>query len=76
MALYSDAVLFNTTGMDADGNGVPTFSGQLSFADCLVSNSTNSYVNAGTVAGSNPGTTLITPGQSSGGLLSPAIGLQ
>jgi hypothetical protein len=73
MALYGDRVMLNTFGIVAAGG-----TGQLYFADCLVSDNTTSYAvgDGGTMTGSNPGTTLITPGQATNGTLSTATVLQ
>jgi Right handed beta helix region len=62
--LYGDRAIFNVMGMAAT-------SGALYFADCLVADNTDSYVIVapGTMAGSTPGTTLISPGQASFGTL-------
>jgi hypothetical protein len=71
IALHNDRAIFNMIGMAAT-------SGVLSFADCLLSNNATSWFvgTGGTIAGSSPGTTLITPGQATGGMLSPATALQ
>jgi hypothetical protein len=72
LALESDRMIFNATGLQA------TNSGQISFTDCLVSDNTNSFIfeSGGTITGSSPGTTLATPGQGSSGSLSSAATLQ
>jgi len=72
LTLYNDRSIFNTTGM-ATSNG-----GTLYFANSLISNNTNAYNIAGgtTMAGTNPGTTLITPMQVMTGTLGTAIALK
>ena len=63
------------------GNGwglSPQLSGQMYFTHCAISGNTYAYliVNGGTLAGSNPGTSLIAPGQLTSGAISTAINLQ
>jgi hypothetical protein len=62
--LYGDHAVFNVVGLVAT-------SGSLYFADCLIADNTDSYVivTPGTISGSTPGTTLISPGQASFGTL-------
>ena len=72
VSLKNDRVIFNETGIDAfDG-------GALYFADCLIFGNTTSYsIGTGsTIMASSPGTSLITPGQSSTGTLGTAITLK
>jgi hypothetical protein len=69
LTLFNDRAIFNGTGL-ATSNG-----GTLYFAACLLSNNTTAY-NAGvgsTLAGSNPGSSLIAPGQIKTGTLTTAI---
>jgi len=72
VTLYNDSASFNATGLQAVLGGV------LYFADCVVSGNTTDYniASGGSITGSNPGTTLITPGQGATGTLSTAIALQ
>jgi len=67
MELYGDRAIFNTVALYASN-------GSLYFADCLVSANTYSYDvgSGGTMAGSSPGTSLITLGQLTVGALSAA----
>jgi sugar lactone lactonase YvrE len=71
LTLFSDSVMSNAVGLDMEG-------GTLYFANCLVANNTTAYqiFNDGTIAGTNPGTSLIAPGQGTTGTLSTAITLQ
>jgi len=72
VSLFNDRAIFNTTGMASSGTA------KLYFADCLISDNTTAW-NAGvgsTMAGSNPGTSLIAPGQATVGTLSAAVVLQ
>ena len=63
IALFNVRAAFNTDGLDANSSA-------LYFADSLISDNTNSYSSVGgTMLGSSPGTSLITPGQSSTGTL-------
>jgi len=62
LSLDNDRVIFNGTGLEASSTG------HLYFARCLVTNSTTDSYNVasgGVLSGTDPGTTLITPGQSS-----------
>jgi len=71
LALQSDRAIFNTAaGLESSGA-----SAQLYFAGCLISENAKSYIiaSSGTMFGSNPGTTLITPEQTHTGVLSTAI---
>ena len=71
MTLINDNAEFNTTGLWIDLNGT------MYFANCLIANNTSAYnIIAGTLTGTNPGTSLIAPGQSTSGTLSTAIALQ
>jgi hypothetical protein len=58
VALYNDRAIFNGTGLVANGS-------RLDFANCLISlnGSACRIMNGGTIAGTNPGTSLITSGQ-------------
>jgi len=71
MELYNDRAMFNNVAMFAQG-------GTLHFADCLISDNIRSYQIelGGTMAGSSPGTSLITSGQMTVGTLSTAVVLQ
>jgi len=72
LTLYNDRAIFNVTGFATSSGG------KLYFANCLLSNNTTAY-NVGastTMSGSNPGTTLIAPGQTETGTLSAAVALQ
>ena len=71
VTLYNDRAIFNVNGLAASSTG------HLYFADCLVSDNTNSYnvATGGTLAGSSPGTTLIAPGQGTVGTLSAPANL-
>jgi hypothetical protein len=72
VALNNDRAMFNTNGLAANSTGT------LYFADCLISDNTTAWSVAagGTMADSNPGTSLITPGQGTAGTLSIATTLQ
>ena len=81
VALYNDEISFNEFGLSVSGTTDIAGAGQLYFVDCLVHDNTfvSYMVNAGgTLSGSSPGTTMITPGQgtSGGGALSSGIALQ
>jgi len=77
MKLIGDRAVFNQVGIAASGTTDPQGAGQLYFADCLLSDNATSYsvASGGTMAGSSPGTTLLTPGQTPSGTLSTAITL-
>ncbi len=70
--LYSDRAIFNTNGLAV------TSTGHMYFADCLLSDNTNSYnvASGGVLSGSSPGTTLIASGQATVGTLSAKQNLQ
>ena len=72
LTLSNDRAIFNSTALSV----VP--SAALYFENCLISNNGTAYniVTGGTLAGSNPGTSLSAPGQSTSGTLSTAIALQ
>ena len=71
MTLFNSRSAFNDNGLVVNGSG--TFV----FANCLIANNVNSYnIISGTLAGTNPGTSFIAPGQSSVGALSTAVALQ
>jgi hypothetical protein len=74
LELYGDRAIFNTNGLRVNA------SGHLYFADCLIADNTNWWnVDAGGVlSGSNPGTTLVAPGQATtgSGTIAPATVLQ
>lgn len=59
VTLYNDRAIFNATGFQAH------LGGHLRFANCLLSDNTTAWnvATGGDVSGSNPGTTLIAPGQ-------------
>ena len=69
MFLADDLVVSNATGVGA------TFVGTLQFARCLIANNSIAYSASagGTIIGSNPGSSLITPGQGSVGSLSISV---
>ena len=71
ITLFNDRATFN-------GYGLYTNGGTLYFADCLITgNTVDSYNKAfGTMAGTSPGTTIVTPGQASSGTLGTAITLK
>ncbi len=69
MVLDNDRISNNGTGLSA------TALGHLYFAHCAIANNTYFYSNAGTLAGSNPATSLIAPGQASAGALSAPVNL-
>ena len=73
MALDNDRVIFNSVGLEATN-----FGSSLYFANCLISDNTTAWSVAagGTMTDTNPGTSLITPGQSPIGTLASAIALQ
>jgi len=66
LALYNDRVIFNGVALFARN-------GTVYFADCLISDNGFSFDadTGGTMAGSSPGTSLVTPGQSTIGLSAP-----
>jgi hypothetical protein len=75
--LTNDRMAFNAVGMAVTGTADPQGPGQLYFTDCLLAaNTTNSYSvgSGGTMAGTTPGTTLVTPGQTGSGTLAGAAG--
>ena len=71
VALFNDRAIFNGTGLVANGS-------RLDFANCLISFNGSAYqiISGGTMAGTNPGTNLITAGQGTSGTLSTATALQ
>jgi hypothetical protein len=75
LVLLHDSASFNTSGLSA-GNLSGT--GQLYFADCVVANNTKAWaITIGsTMAGTNPGTSLIAPGQGTTETLSTPVTLQ
>jgi Right handed beta helix region len=77
LALMSDRAIFNTVGVQAGFGGAPPNSAPLYFTDCLLSNNGTAYLisTGGAITGSNPGTTLITPGQTTSGSLGTATTL-
>jgi hypothetical protein len=72
MTLTNDHISFNGVGLET------TSGGTFYFANCLLSNNTESYVIAAgtTMSGTSPGTSLIAPGQISSGTLATATALQ
>jgi hypothetical protein len=72
LTLVNDRATLNTAGL---GVG-PT--GTLYFSDCLVANNVTAYSieSGGTMAGTNPGTSFIAPGQATSGTLSTPVALQ
>ena len=74
LVLFNDRAILNAFGVSAQGAGSAAY-----FANSLISgNITNSFTAIGgaTMFGSSPGTSLITPGQSSSGTLGTPITLQ
>jgi hypothetical protein len=59
VTLYNSRAIFNTTGFQVSATG------RMHFANCLLSDNTTgwSVASGGTLSGSEPGTTLIAPGQ-------------
>ncbi len=72
MALDNDSASVNTTGLRVDSGA------SLYFAHCIVAGNTTAYNVAagGTLVGSNPGSSVIAPGQATTGVLSTATTLQ
>ena len=72
LTLNNDRMMFNNFGM------VATVGGTVLFTRCLIANNSNAFLVAsgGIMSGTNPGTTLITPGQATSGTLSTPITLQ
>ncbi len=72
IVLDNDSSTLNTYGLTAMSGG------KLYFAHCVVSGNTYAYTvdSSSTLAGSNPGTSLIAPGQATGGALSTATALK
>ncbi len=72
VVLDNDKVGGNTYGLS------PQSSGHMYFTHCAISGNTYAYLitNGGTLAGSNPGTSLIAPGQLTSGSIATAINLQ
>lgn len=69
LVLENDRVMFNGVGLAAVGN--------LYFANCFIANNTFWYnIDTGTIAGTNPGTSFIAPGQGTSGTLSIPVTLQ
>jgi hypothetical protein len=68
MELYGDRAIFNVNAFRVNATG------HLYFADCLIADNSNAYNvdTGGVLSGSNPGTTLIVPGQGTVGTLSAA----
>jgi hypothetical protein len=59
VTLYNTRAIFNTTGLEVSAKG------RLHFANCLLSDNTTAWnvATGGVLSGSNPGTTLVAPGQ-------------
>ena len=70
VVLDNDKVVGNTYGLEVDSGG------HMYFGRCVISGNTYAYIAVGTLAGSNPGTSLIAPGQATSGVLSTPINLQ
>ncbi len=72
IVLDNDSVSLNGTGIEVEN------SAKLYFAHCVLSGNTTAYyvITGGALAGSNPGTSLIAPGQATTGVLSTATNLQ
>ena len=77
MELFQDRAIFNNIGIAASGSGGVNGPGTLFFADCLIADNATAFNvgTGGTMAGSSPGTTLISPGQATAGTLSAAQSL-
>ncbi len=90
VVIARSSALYNTQGFDSGGAalvldgdtassntyGLYAASGNVRFAHCVVSGNTYAYVVVGgTLSGSNPGTSLIEPGQATIGALSTATTL-
>jgi hypothetical protein len=71
LVLFNDAAIFNHTGLASNA------ASELYFANCLISNNATAYSaqSGGVMAGTNPGTSFIAPGQTTSGSLS-TIALQ
>jgi len=74
LTLFNDRAIFNASALTTSAAAAS----KLYFGNCLISNNTTSYnVGAGsTLAGTNPGTSMIAPNQATNGTLSTAINLQ
>jgi hypothetical protein len=72
LSLYNDRAVFNQDGLYAVDGGI------VYFADCFISDNADAYYigPGGTIASSSPGSSLITPGQSTFGTLGTATTLQ
>ena len=71
LTLLNDRAAFNGTGLKVSGGGT------LVFANCLIAGNTTAYsIASGSMAGTNPGTSLIAPGQGTAGTLATPITLQ
>ena len=72
LTLSNDRVASNNIGLGA------TLGGTLYFANCNISGNTTAYtvVSGSTMAGTNPGTSFIAPGQAKAGTLSTAVALE
>jgi len=70
LTLSNDRFFSNNLALTATG-------GALNFANCLLDANTTAYsVSSGSIAGTNPGTSFIVPGQAMYGTLSTAVTLQ
>jgi hypothetical protein len=72
LSLSHDRLLFNGLALETTGSAA------LYFANCLISSNTMAYfVGSGsTMAGTSPGTSLLSPGQTTSGTLSSPIAVQ
>ena len=72
LTLISDRAMFNSTALGVGPTGL------LYFANCLIANNATAYFigSGGTMAGTNPGTSFIGPGQSTSGTLSTPVTLR
>ena len=72
VTLSNDRAILNSIGLDVSA------AGHLHFANCLLSDNTTAWkvVPGGTLSGSNPGTTLVAPGQATSGTPSTATVLE
>jgi hypothetical protein len=72
VTLFNSRAIFNTVGFKVNA------SGSMHFANCLLSDNVKSWdiVAGGVLSGSNPGTTLVAPGQTHTGPIGAATVLQ
>ncbi|MGO9337253.1 MAG: hypothetical protein ACLPY1_07070 [Terracidiphilus sp.] len=67
VALFNVRVIYNTVGLAVSGTSDPQGAGQMYGADSLLADNTDAWAvdKGGVLTGSNPGTSLIAPGQGS-----------